>query len=257
MFDRAPMFDDMAADGRPVTQSWELLEVEALGVDVSGMTLLDIPALQISSGGPTVIMGPNGAGKSLLLRLLHGLAVPTRGCIRMHEQPLSPRLCRRQAMLFQSPVILRRSVRSNIEYALAAHGVSRRARAGEATKLLDMAGLGGRARQSGRSLSGGEQQKLALLRALATRPEILLLDEPTSNLDPASILAIENLLLNAARAGTKLILVTHDLGQAKRLGDEVIFLHKGRVTEQTPIEIFAKSPNSAEGAAYLSGLLLV
>ena len=235
----------------------ELLSVRDLQVAVAGRLLLDIPHLAFQTGGPTAIMGPNGAGKSLLLRLLHGLTVAPAGSILMHGKPLDHRDRRLQAMVFQSPVILRRSVRANVEFALAAHGVPRRQRKTVAITLLTKAGLQNAARQPARSLSGGEKQKLAVLRALATEPEILFLDEPTSQLDPGSVQAIEALLRDASASGTKIVLVTHDLGQARRLAEEVLFLNKGRVIEQTPIEIFSSKPVSKHAAAYLAGTLLV
>ncbi len=255
MFDRAKAPIGTIVEPADAAAALPLFSVDGLKFKVPGSTLLDIPVLEIPQGGPTIIMGPNGAGKSLLLRLLHGLSAPDCGTIRMGEEMLSARVCRRQAMLFQSPVILRRSVQANVEFALAAHGVRRKDRKEQANRLLRRAGLLDRARQSARSLSGGEQQKLALMRALATRPEVLLLDEPTSNLDPGAVLAIETLLQEVSASGVKLIMVTHDAGQARRLGRNVLFLHKGRVTEQTPIDVFARAPRSAEARAYLSGEL--
>lgn len=234
-----------------------LLSVRGLSVGIAGKVLLRIPSLDIRAGEPTVIMGPNGAGKSMLLRLLYGLLPATQGEIRMLGQPLTPDLCRRQAMVFQSPVIFRRSVRANVEFALAANGVPWQLRRQRVLEILTATGLGDKAKQSARSLSGGEQQKLAVARALATEPEVVFLDEPTSNLDPASVLAIEGLLRDAAAAGTKVVLVTHDLGQARRLGEEVLFLHRGRVVEQTPIDKFIESPVSIEAATYVAGELLV
>ena len=238
-------------------QAQSLLRVAGLRMTIAGKTLLDIPDLSIRDGGPTVISGPNGAGKSLLLRLLHGLTMPTEGAVMMHGQPLTPALCRRQAMVFQSPVILRRSVRANVEFALSARNVPRAERQDRAEAALQSAGLAAKARQPARSLSGGEQQKLALARALATEPEILFLDEPTSNLDPGAVQAIEMLVMEAAESGAKIILVTHDQAQARRLGHEVVFLHHGSVTEPTRAGLFFVAPRSPEGRAYLSGELLI
>lgn len=247
---------DMPDD--PVTETRvPLLQAKGLRMTIAGKTLLDIPDLAIAEGGPTVISGPNGAGKSLLLRLLHGLATPTEGAVMMHGQPLTAALCRRQAMVFQSPVILRRSVRANVEFALAAQHVPRADRRALADAALQSAGLAAKARQPARSLSGGEQQKLALARALATKPEILFLDEPTSNLDPGAVQAIETLVMEAAENGAKIILVTHDQAQARRLGSEVVFLHHGRVTEQTRAGLFFVAPRSPQARAYLSGELLI
>jgi tungstate transport system ATP-binding protein len=254
------MFDRTMSTFHPehsIRGSHSLISASDLTVTLDGKTLLDIPSIRIDAGGPTIVMGPNGAGKSLLLRLLHGLVLPSRGSIFMQGEPLDAKRRRRQAMVFQSPVILRRSVRANVEFALAAHGVPRAGRRSEAMRLLTVAGLQDKARQSAPSLSGGERQKLTVVRALATRPEVLFLDEPTSNLDPASVMAIENLLMNASAEGTKIVLVTHDIGQAGRLGEEVLFLHQGQVTEQTSLQTFTVSPKSQEAAAYLSGELLI
>lgn len=257
MFDRGISSGFQSDETTACSGDAALLSVSGLVFGIAGKTLLQIQSLDIPAGGTTVIMGPNGAGKSLLLRLLHGLLPASQGSIRMSGEPLTAALCRRQAMVFQSPVILRRSVRANVEFALAANGVPWRSRRKRALEVLSATGLGNKAKQAARSLSGGEQQKLAVVRALATEPEILFLDEPTSNLDPASVLTIERLLRAASAAGTKVVLVTHDLGQARRLGDEVLFLHRGQVVEQTPIKRFVDAPVSTEAAAYVSGELLV
>ena len=157
MFDRNMTVADLMAEEAAPSCQMDLLSVSDLRMDVAGTTLLDIPSMCITEGGPTVIMGPNGAGKSLLLRVLHGLAVASAGSIRMRGQVLDANLIRRQAMVFQSPVILRRSVRANVEYALAVHGTPRRARRDEAKRLLSIAGLQDRAQQPARSLSGGRK----------------------------------------------------------------------------------------------------
>ena len=257
MFNRGVEMKGAAASTGRKPGSAALLSVSDLRMVVSGSTLLDIQRLHINAGGPTAVMGPNGAGKSLLLRLLHGLTDAPAGSILMHGQTLDDRARRRQAMVFQSPVILRRSVRANVEFALASHNVPRHQRKSTAMTFLEKAGLHHRARQQARSLSGGEKQKLAVIRALATEPEVLFLDEPTSQLDPSAVQSIEQLVLDASAAGTKIVLVTHDLGQAQRLAEEVLFLHKGRVIEQTPIEMFTSAPVSNEAIAYRSGALLI
>ena len=114
-----------------------------------------------------------------------------------------------------------------------------------------------RASQPAKSLSGGEQQRLALARALATEPAVLFLDEPTANLDPASTAAIEDIIQTAEKSGTKIVLVSHDLGQARRLANEIIFMHRGRVIEQTPAHEFFEAPNSQQGRDFLAGLLVL
>jgi tungstate transport system ATP-binding protein len=233
------------------------LTIEGLGLTVTGRALVAIESLTIRAGGPSVILGPNGAGKSVLLRLLHGLLAPTAGTVRWNGRTADARLSRRQAMVFQRPVLLRRSVAANVDYALKALGIPRTRRPGLVAEALERAGLSDRARQAARTLSGGEQQRLALVRALATNPDVLFLDEPTASLDPASTLMIERLVAEAADQGTKVILVTHDIGQARRLAAEVIFLHRGRVVEQTEAAAFFTEPGSREARAFLAGELVL
>ncbi len=202
-------------------------------------------------------MGPNGAGKSLTLRLLHGLLEPSAGRVLWGGRPADPAVRRRQAMVFQRPVLLRRSAAGNIGHALRSRRLSAQQRASRSEQVLELAGLLPLARSPARRLSGGEQQRLALARALSLGPEVLFLDEPTAHLDPASTLAIEHLIERAHAAGTKIVLVTHDLGQARRLAHEVVFLHQGRVLEQSPTERFFAAPASAEAQAFLGGRLVL
>jgi tungstate transport system ATP-binding protein len=201
-----------------------------------------------------MVMGPNGAGKSLLLRLLHGMLQPTGGSVLWGGQPLSKEIRKRQAMVFQRPVLLRRSVAANIDFVLKLGGKVEPERRDE---ILDHVGLLDHARQPARLLSGGEQQRLALARALALEPEVLFLDEPTASLDPASVLMIEQIVLGAHRRGTKIIFISHDIGQAKRLGDEIVFLHNGRLAEHTPAGRFFANPSSEAAQAYLEGRIVL
>jgi tungstate transport system ATP-binding protein len=229
-----------------------------LGYRAAGQDLLRGVDLVLDQSATTVIMGPNGAGKSLLLRLLHGLLQPSAGAVRWNGRPPDRAVRRRQAMVFQKPVLLRRSAAANLHYALRVHGglgrAERRARVGE---VLAQAGLSDLARRSARVLSGGEQQRLALARAWATRPEILFLDEPTANLDPAGAHGVERLIAEIQGRGTKIVLTTHDLGQARRLADEVVFLHRGRLVEQTPAAAFFDRPQSDQARAFVAGELVL
>lgn len=211
-------------------------------------------SLKLDSGLRTVILGANGAGKSVLLRLCHGLLTPTAGSITWNN-PERPGLPRRQAMVFQRPILLRRSALRNVTYALKLGGVPLRRRNELAMEALCQVGLEGRAHQSGRVLSGGEQQRLALARVWALHPEVLFLDEPTASLDPGSMYAIEKVIGALHAAGTKIVMVTHNLGQARRLGDEVLFLHQGRLAERAPVERFFRHPASIEAARFLEGEL--
>jgi tungstate transport system ATP-binding protein len=201
-----------------------------------------------------MVMGPNGAGKSLLLRLLHGLLTPSSGQVLWHGRPLDDDLRRRQAMVFQRPVLLRRSVAANIRFVLKLRGLAAPERTAE---ILHEVGLGKQAGQPARLLSGGEQQRLSLARALALEPEVLLLDEPTASLDPASTAAIETIVQGAHRRGTKVIFVTHDIGQARRLADDVVFLNRGRLLEHTPAPQFFGNPVSQPARDYLAGRLIL
>jgi tungstate transport system ATP-binding protein len=159
-------------------------------------------------------------------------------------------------MVFQRPVLLRRSVFANVTYALALRGTRGPARKARADAALERFGLASLAGRSARVLSGGEQQRLALARAWAVEPEVLFLDEPTASLDPAATRAVEEALAAFRDAGTKIVMTTHDLGQARRLADEIVFLHRGRVIERSPAKTFFDAPASAEGRAFLKGELL-
>jgi tungstate transport system ATP-binding protein len=227
------------------------LKLERASFEVKGSALLDDITLTLARGRRTVVMGPNGAGKSLLLRLCHGLLEPTAGRVTWSGDAR-----RRHAMLFQRPVLLRRTAIANLRHALALAGVGFSERRRRADRAIVRFGLEPLALRQARSLSGGEQQMLALARAAALEPEILFLDEPTSALDPGATARIEAMLQQLARNGVKLVLVTHSVGQAKRLGDEVVFLNRGRLVEQTPAIAFFARPATRDARAFLDGDLL-
>lgn len=229
------------------------LEVDALCYRVEREDLLKDISVTVDSAGITGILGPNGAGKSLFLRLLHGLLEPVSGEIRWHHQRLDKTIRRRQALVFQKPVLMRRSVAANIDFVLNPGTRSRQRR----DEVLQHAGLYRQRSQPARLLSGGEQQRLALARALATEPEVLLLDEPCASLDSATTLQIENLLQETSARGVKIILVTHDIGQARRLADDVIFMHGGRLLEYQTASTFFDSPSSSQARAYLDGKIVI
>jgi tungstate transport system ATP-binding protein len=205
--------------------------------------------LELGAGPSTIILGANGAGKSVLMRLMHGLLAPTEGKISWSGE--NPR--RRQAMVFQRPVMLRRSALANVVYALKVAGVADAHHV--AMTVLEEVGLAHLAHRSARVLSGGEQQRLALARAWALHPEVLFLDEPTASLDPTATREIEALIRAFDAAGTKVVMATHNLGQARRLGDEVLFLHQGRLVERAPVDQFFATPASPEAAAFIKGEL--
>ncbi|MDJ1158537.1 ATP-binding cassette domain-containing protein [Chelatococcus sp. SYSU_G07232] len=235
------------------------LHIDGLSFEAGGALLLDNVSATLRPGLRTVILGPNGAGKSLLLRLCHGLLAPTGGALRWGAfcNGDEERVRRRQAMVFQRPVLLRRSALANITYALALRGVRPRARrVAEARAALERLGLAPLAERPARVLSGGEQQRLALARAWALSPDVLFLDEPTANLDPAASRAVEAAVEAIHAAGTKIVMTTHDLGQARRLADEILFLCGGRLLEQTPAATFFHAPRTPEAAAFLRGELV-
>jgi tungstate transport system ATP-binding protein len=231
------------------------LRVRGVCFEAGGKRLIEDISFTVHAGARLMILGPNGAGKSLLLRLCHGLLPPSEGSIEWAEaDPV--RVRHQQAMVFQRPVLLRRSVASNAHFGLRLRGVPRRRRQAVVADALRQGGLAHVANRAARVLSGGEQQRLALVRAWTLQPQVLFLDEPTAHLDPAATRAVETLLEQFHAAGTKLIMTTHDLGQARRLADEVLFLHRGRLLEHSAAAAFFTQPQSVEAAAFLDGNLL-
>ncbi|MXQ06818.1 ATP-binding cassette domain-containing protein [Alphaproteobacteria bacterium GH1-50] len=230
------------------------LSFRDVGYSIAGRRLIDGMTVDVPDRGVTVVMGPNGAGKSLFLRLAHGLIHADEGAIRWGDAPVGRSVARDQALVFQTPVLLRRSVAANVDFVLKSRG---RASVEMRETLLRRVGLTGFARVAARRLSGGEQQRLQMARALATEPRVLLLDEPTASLDPASTAAIELIVRDVALRGVKVIFVTHDVGQARRLADDVVFLANGRAVEQGAAERFFDAPRSPEADAYLQGKLIL
>jgi tungstate transport system ATP-binding protein len=211
-------------------------------------------SFELRAGPCSVLLGPNGAGKSLTLRIAHGLLAPTRGRVRWLGAA-AQQAAREQAMVLQRPVLLRRSVAANLAYPLRARGVGRAARRDRVAEMLERAGLAPLADRAARSLSVGEQQRVALARAWIVDPEVLWLDEPTASLDPGATRALEEMVRRVRASGTKIVMSTHDLGQARRMADEILFLHRGRLLEQSPVETFFDGPRSPEARAFLKGEL--
>jgi tungstate transport system ATP-binding protein len=222
-----------------------------------GRVLLDRVNVCIDGSGLTVVLGPNGAGKTLLLRVLANLLMPDSGSVGWAGSPPDRSRAPRIGFVFQKPMLLRRSVLANVVYALAAVGVEKRGREPRAREALALASLEHLAHSPARLLSGGEQQRLALARALVTKPEVLLLDEPASSLDPAATLAIEKLIETARGRGTRLVLVTHDIGQARRLADTVLFMHRGRIVERARAADFFDNPAEQSARHFIEGRLVL
>ncbi|MEE8188320.1 MAG: ATP-binding cassette domain-containing protein [Kiloniellales bacterium] len=231
------------------------LELDGVVFEAGGKALISGLSLRLERGPRSIILGANGAGKSLLLRLCHGLLRPTRGSIAW-AGARGQDTRRRQAMVFQRPVLLRRSAAANVAYPLALRGLPRAEREARVREALELAGLAPLAGRPARVLSGGEQQRLAIARAWVTRPDILFLDEPTASLDPAATRAVEELIRVIQGSGSKIVMTTHDLSQARRLAEEVLFLHQGRLLERGPAPEFFARPRTPEAAAFIRGELI-
>jgi tungstate transport system ATP-binding protein len=230
------------------------LTLDAVTFVAGGRVILDRISAAIAAGPRTIILGPNGAGKSVLMRLAHGLLAPTSGTVRWQSLERQGER-RRQAMVFQRPVVLRRSALDNVVYPLKVAGLARIECQRRAFAALERVGLARLADRPARVLSGGEQQRLALARAWALEPEVLFLDEPTANLDPGATREVEAIIAAIHASGTKIVMSTHNLGQARRLGDEVLLLNQGRLVERGPVETFFRQPATVEAAAFIKGEL--
>ncbi len=230
-----------------------MVALEAVEIWRAGRRILGPLSLGLAADGVTILIGPNGSGKTSLLRALHGLERISGGRILWPGDAATLRA--RQAFVFQTPVLMRRSVVDCIAYPLILLGESRAAARAKAAAMAGGMGLGAALYRPASVLSGGERQKMALARALIRGPEVLFLDEPCANLDTTSTREIEALLSRARAGGTRIIMSTHDLGQARRLADDVVLLHEGAVIEQGDRRFF-DGPATQAGCAFLNGELL-
>jgi tungstate transport system ATP-binding protein len=240
---------------RPKCASDLPIVLSDVGIVGGTVPILDALSLSIETGAPTVLIGPNGSGKTTLLRAAMGLIAVSRGRITWGGQDLLPPT--RRAILLQRPVMLRRSVAGNIRYALVSEGITYAKRDERVAELLRLVGLQGYEHRPARRLSGGEQQRLALARALARNPDVLFLDEPTASLDPYATKAIEDIVSATAARGVKVVMSTHDLAQAKRLAANIVLLHRGRLIETGPAVNFFAAPRTEEARKFLAGELLI
>ena len=218
----------------------------------NGVDVLSKVSIDITKARRLVVLGPNGAGKSILLRLCHGLIEPTSGRV---DWARPKEASRKQAMVFQKPVLLRRSVRENIDHALRIRRYERDAQDARSKEAMQRFGLLENANFPARLLSGGQQQRLAIARAWAVGPEVIFLDEPCSHLDPAATRNIESMIVDLQREGMTIVMSTHDLGQARRLAEDIAFLHKGELVESGPAAGFFSNPQTVAAQAFLSGEL--
>ncbi len=227
------------------------LEVTGAQVRRRGKVLVGPVDLALHAGGVTMVIGPNGSGKTSLLKMLHGILRLSAGqvcwaCGTAEAQ-------RRQAFVFQTPVMLRRSVLENLIYPLRLLNVPKAQARRRAMEWAGRVGLAEAASRPATVLSGGERQKLALARALIRKPDLLFLDEPCASLDGRAMREIEDILTEAAASGTRVIMSTHDMGQARRLADEVIFILHGKVHEFAPADRFFEQPETPQAAGFLNG----
>jgi tungstate transport system ATP-binding protein len=229
-----------------------LLRVDNLGYASGATRIIGGVSFALNAGSRTVVLGANGAGKSVLMRLLHGLLPLASGRVEWFAPNGRPVV---QAMVFQRAVMLRRSALANVLYALTLSHIPPTDHGARAFEALRRAGLEELAERPARVLSGGEQQRLALARAWAIRPDVLFLDEPTASLDPAATRDVETAILGIEQDGTKIVMTTHNLGQARRLADEILFVDEGTVTEHTPAAEFFRQPRSPEAAQFMEGEL--
>jgi tungstate transport system ATP-binding protein len=256
MADGAPTTDMREHERTDTASGHPLLPLVARGMEfgINGRKIIDDVSFWIGSSGRTVILGPNGAGKSVLLRLCHGLLRPTHGEIRWGNLSVAEAR-EQQAMTSQQPVLLRRTVTGNLLHVLRVKGVPRGERQSLVDAALEQAGLSDLGGRAARTLSGGQQQRLAIARAFVLKPKVLLLDEPTANLDPAAVRGVEELIDAIGAAGTKILMTTHDIAQARRLAADVMFLNHGRLLEHAPATEFFEAPKDPAAAGFLAGEL--
>jgi tungstate transport system ATP-binding protein len=233
----------------------QVVRLENVSVRLGGTLALRDVTLCLRRGERLVLVGPNGSGKTTLLRLLHGLVMPSAG--QRDESVLTPEgrpLVK--AMLFQRPFLLDVSVRWNVWLGLWLNRVPADHRRRRADEALDRVGLLAQAHRPARHLSAGQQQRLALARAWALRPDVLFLDEPTASLDPGAKREIETLVEQVSADGITVVMSTHNLGQAKRLATRVACLDGGRVVADRPVDRFFRDTDlPPEAAQFLRGEL--
>lgn len=226
----------------------QVFNLHAISVRFGQVRALSKCSLRIRAGERVALVGSNGSGKSTLLRTLNGLVTPVTGIFQRDVQA-------RQAMLFQRPYMLRTSVLNNVALGLWLAGVRWADAKAQALAALERVGLEGLATRNAKALSGGQQQRVALARAWALRPQVLLLDEPTSSLDPTAKREVERLMAEFADAGMTLVFSSHNLGQVKRLASRVIYLEQGRLLADMPTADFFNGPIPAAAEAFLKGEL--
>lgn len=243
------MFDD-----HKKSKSLTPIVISNLSLLLGKIKILDEINCKIINKSIIAVLGPNGAGKSMFLKTINGLIGVEYGKINFNSREIDDHIRKDTAIVFQKPTLLRRTVLENLQFVLSKNNKKSNL---EILKLLHRVGLDTFKDRPARLLSGGEQQRLSLARALLINPSLLLLDEPTANLDPYSLNLIEEIVLAENKKGKTIILTTHDLGQAKRLAKEILFFNKGKLLEQTNAQNFFLKPKTKEAQNYINGKILL
>ncbi|MEH6403827.1 MAG: ATP-binding cassette domain-containing protein [Sneathiella sp.] len=231
------------------------LMLEDACVSKKGMRLVGPLSLVLDGTGITILLGPNGSGKTTLLKLMHGLERPKTGHVRWAVP--NPIANMKQSFVFQTPIVMRRTVLENMAYPLIVRKMNRKTAFSKAEEWIENVGLKQSIYKDATVLSGGEKQKLAIGRGLITKPDILFLDEPSANLDGASTQEIERLILEAANGGTRIVMATHDFGQARRLAEDILFLYRGNIHERNSAAEFFGTPKTKEALSFINGDILI
>ncbi len=232
------------------------LHVDALEKDYRQLKALNKISFKVEGGNIVVLLGVNGAGKTTLLRILAGLESPTNGKISINGETMTPETLRKvSTLVFQKTAMFNRNVYDNLAFGLRIRGKTKE----ETTKVISDAlaavGLTDFQKRKARKTSGGEQQRISLARAFLLSPRILLLDEPTANLDPNSARIIEKAIISHKRSDTIIIMATHNLGQAKRLADQIFHMHSGKIVETASPENLFDNPQQEVTRKFIRGEL--
>ena len=241
-------------DKQKKSKSLTPIVVSNLSILLGEIKILDKINCKIHNESIIAILGPNGAGKSMFLKSINGLIGVESRKIYFNSREINDHIRKDMALVFQKPTLLRRTVLENMQFVLEKKNKISNL---QITNLLQRVGLDIYKYKPARLLSGGEQQRLSLARALLINPSLLLLDEPTANLDPYSLNLIEEIILDENKKGKTIILTTHDMGQAKRLAKEILFFNKGKLLEQTRAINFFKKPKTKEAQSYINGKILL
>ena len=241
-------------DKQKKSNSLTPIVVSNLSILLGEIKILDKINCKIHNESIIAILGPNGAGKSMFLKSINGLIGVESRKIYFNSREINDHIRKDMALVFQKPTLLRRTVLENMQFVLEKKNKISNL---QITNLLQRVGLDIYKYKPARLLSGGEQQRLSLARALLINPSLLLLDEPTANLDPYSLNLIEEIILDENKKGKTIILTTHDMGQAKRLAKEILFFNKAKLLEQTKAINFFKKPKTKEAQSYINGKILL